>query len=225
MNTISNTPLAALATIEACRKNKSTSLDLCGLDLTEIPKEIADLTWLTELRISKNQIKKIEGLSTLINLESLELENNQIKKMKGLSTLTKLKVLYLENNQIKKMKGLSTLTKLEVLYLENNQIKKIKGLRTLTSLTSLQIQNNKITNIEPLLAFIPKGLMLKWDDKLKWEEKSIIIKDNPLIKPDIETAKLGNDAILAYFTEKKRAKRSKKYQIASKVIQFMIKKR
>ena len=203
MNTISNTPLAALATIEACRKNKSTSLDLCGLDLTEIPKEIADLTWLTELRISKNQIKKIEGLSTLINLESLELENNQIKKMKGLSTLTKLKVLYLENNQIKK----------------------IKGLRTLTSLTSLQIQNNKITNIEPLLAFIPKGLMLKWDDKLKWEEKSIIIKDNPLIKPDIETAKLGNDAILAYFTEKKRAKRSKKYQIASKVIQFMIKKR
>ncbi len=44
MNTISNTPQAALAKIEECRKTQSDSLDLSDLDLIEIPKEIADFT-------------------------------------------------------------------------------------------------------------------------------------------------------------------------------------
>ena len=88
MNSINNTPQAALKKIEKCRKAKSDSLDLSDLGLTEIPKEIADLTWLKRLFLNDNEIKKIEGLNTLTNLTDLWLSENQIEKIEGLSTLT-----------------------------------------------------------------------------------------------------------------------------------------
>ncbi len=93
MNTISNTPQAALEKIEECRKNKNDDLYLNNLDLIEIPKEIADLTWLKRLHIINNQIQKIEGLDKLVNLGSLNLHNNQIQKIEGLRACLKIKII------------------------------------------------------------------------------------------------------------------------------------
>ncbi len=51
-------------------------------------------------------IKKIEGLELLINLQELVLSGNQIKEIKGLDKLTNLRKLDLDGNQIREIKGL-----------------------------------------------------------------------------------------------------------------------
>ena len=47
---------------------------------------------------NKNRIKKIEGLSQLVNLEVLWLFDNQIKKIEGLENCKKLQHLNLSLN-------------------------------------------------------------------------------------------------------------------------------
>ena len=109
--------------------------------------------------------------------------------------------LHLEKNEIKKIEGLDTLHNLTELLLSKNEIEKIEGLSMLISLEILALHENKITDIEALLPFIQKGLILHWSDDSE-KENSILIKNNPLISPDIETVKLGNDAVLDYFAAK-----------------------
>jgi Leucine-rich repeat (LRR) protein len=70
--------------IAECKKNKNENLDLNYLLLSEIPKEIAELTWLKRLSLENNAIKKIQHLDRLVNLETqtnigyLSLCNNNI---------------------------------------------------------------------------------------------------------------------------------------------------
>jgi internalin A len=255
----SNTPQEALDRINQCKKTKNTTLDLCGLGLTQIPFEIAELTWLTRLWLHSNQLTKIEGLSTLTNLTQFFLHNNQLTKIEGLTTLTNLTTLWLDNNQLTKIEGLSTLTNLTELVLANNQLTKIEGLTTLTNLTSLYLyynqlikieglttltnltelnlsgnhltkieglitltnltelwlSNNHISDLSPLLFLIKKGINVKWSDDYNERENSILIKNNPLEIPDIETVQRGNEAILQYFEEKEAKKEVKKQNRAT----------
>lgn len=52
-------------------------------------------TALTWLDLSFNQISKIQGLETLVNLTDLSLFDNQIAELEGLDTLTALHCLSL----------------------------------------------------------------------------------------------------------------------------------
>jgi len=88
--------------IEQAIRNKSIELDLRGLRLLTIPKEVFEL----------------------INLEVLSLGGNQLTELPiEICKLTKLKKLYIEGNNIKKIpKEIVQLVNLEHLSAENNPI-------------------------------------------------------------------------------------------------------
>ncbi len=69
----------ALARIEQAKKEKSTTLDLSGLELTTLPDQLFDLVHLKELNLSGNNLTGIPPhISRLEALEVLKLWENQI---------------------------------------------------------------------------------------------------------------------------------------------------
>ncbi|HFA49533.1 MAG TPA: hypothetical protein ENJ95_11015, partial [Bacteroidetes bacterium] len=136
--------------IQEAMEKKATSLDLSRCGLKEIPKEIGEMTWLTELDFYRNQLQKIEGLEMLTALQALFLHNNQLKKIEGLEMLTALQTLTLSRNQLQKIEGLEMLTALQALYLGGNQLQKIESLERLTALQNLYLHDNQLQKIEGL---------------------------------------------------------------------------
>ncbi|HME50584.1 MAG TPA: leucine-rich repeat protein [Candidatus Lokiarchaeia archaeon] len=91
------------------------------------------------------KITEIKGLDVLGDrLLSLELDNNQIKKIEGLEALGNLQELHLDNNQIAKIEGIGTLGNLRELHLNSNQITRIVGLEALGNLRILTVHFNPI---------------------------------------------------------------------------------
>jgi internalin A len=126
-----------------------TYLDLSYNQLTEI-KGLESLTALEVLDLSSNQLAEIKGLESLGALNKLDLSYNRITEIKGLESLTALKVLRLTGNRITEIKGLESLTALEVLYLFSNQLAEIKGLESLCALNELNLSSNQLTEIKGL---------------------------------------------------------------------------
>ncbi len=93
---------------------KLTKLTLSKTSLTELPKEIGDLSMLKHLLVlGGGQLKSVpEEIGQLTNLEILDLWRNKLNSLpNSIQNLTKLKVLYIgENNfsiaEIKKIKQL-----------------------------------------------------------------------------------------------------------------------
>ncbi len=76
-----------------------TKLNLDGYQLTELPKNLENLTQLKVLVLSKNQLARLpKGLEKLTQLTSLNLSNNKLTDVKGLEKLTQLKELSLHSN-------------------------------------------------------------------------------------------------------------------------------
>ena len=142
---------------KGCDKEIAMFIDILDMSfnkLTEIPKEIFNLTNLKTLNISNNQITEIpKEIFNLTNLTYLDISNNKIKEIpKEIFNLTNLTDLYVSNNQISEMpKEICNLTNLTDLYVSNNQIseipKEIFNLTNLTNLTDLDISNNQIKEI------------------------------------------------------------------------------
>lgn len=74
-------------TLEKNIKNKQITLYLYNFYLTEIPEEIREFYWLKELHLNNNQIRSIDKLSNLIQLERLYLSDNAIENIENLSGL------------------------------------------------------------------------------------------------------------------------------------------
>ena len=116
------------------------------------------LVGLQKLVVSSNQISKIEGFETLVALQALDLSNNQISKIEGFDSLCSLQELDLGYNQISEIERLEHLSSLQKLYLSHNQIKEIEMLNNLVNLHTLSLHNNKIYEIKAL----EKLTSLKW---------------------------------------------------------------
>src|SRR5690606_11742866 len=102
----------ALKRIEEEKKKRTGRLNLSNCGLKEIPKEIANMTWLTTLNLYANYISKIEGLDNLIGLKSLSLSWNFISKIEGLDNLVRLNSLNLSKNQLAKIEDIIELKNL-----------------------------------------------------------------------------------------------------------------
>lgn len=98
----------------------------------------------------ENKITEIEGLEEFNKLEILGLQKNLISEIKGLDTLINLKELLLNSNNISKITGLEKLTKLKVFSAYSNKITKIEGLNTLHNLEILYLSGNLISGIKGL---------------------------------------------------------------------------
>ena len=93
---------------------------------------------LTTLELYENRLRTLDGVETLVLLETLDLSFNKLRSIpvSPLKDLTKLTKLYLAENQIAEIPemALRPLVNLEVLDLGMNGIREIRGLETLVNL-------------------------------------------------------------------------------------------
>lgn len=106
------------------------------------------------LQLGDNQISSIAGLelNNLILLQSLFLHHNEITRVDGLNSLVNLKELVLDGNRIKYIDPGSFvgLTRLQELRMEENGLRSLANLHPLVALNSLQLGMNRITDVASL---------------------------------------------------------------------------
>ena len=121
-------------------------LNLIENQLTELPKEIGNLTNLKELWFSDNQLTELpKEIGNLSNLTLLTLNDNQLTELpKEIGNLSNLKELWLYRNQLTELpKEIGNLSNLTDLWLWDNQLKELpKEIGNLSNLTSILLWNN-----------------------------------------------------------------------------------
>ena len=137
-----------------------TELDLAGLQLEELPAQIAKCTQLETLLLGKWNRKARRSVGNgnkltefpdvvlqLTNLKILNLRNNKITCIpEDLGQLSNLTHLYLGCNQITSIpEAIGLLSNLTHLYLNNNQITSIpEAIRGMKKLEKLDLQGNPL---------------------------------------------------------------------------------
>lgn len=145
------TPLEkALERIEACRRTRSTELDLSGFGLDAIPEAVFELTWLKLLDCSLNQISDLSPLRGLPVLQWLGCGFNQIIDLSPLRGLPALQSLECGSNQIIDLSPLRGLPALQLLTCDWNLISDLSPLGGLPALQSLSCSANQISDLSPL---------------------------------------------------------------------------
>ena len=128
-----------------------TTLNLDYNELTELPKEIGNLTQLTHLDLSINKLTKLpKEIGNLTQLIELYLTNNKLTKLpKEIGNLTQLTYLDLSDNELTELpKEIGNLLQLIALYLHNNNLTELpKEIGNLTQLTRLDLSYNKLTKL------------------------------------------------------------------------------
>lgn len=134
------TPLVTIKPLKIDKENKN------------IPKisDIKQIEKATELVVSQNQLKSMDGIEKAKNLILLDAGFNQIANIAKIEKLQNLEVLYLETNKIKNIKPLQELTKLKELSLMENELTDISSLSNLSELRILKLTENKIEDITVL---------------------------------------------------------------------------
>ncbi|PZF87030.1 internalin [Listeria ivanovii] len=94
-------------------------------------------------------IKSLEGLQCLNNLEELHLSRNQISDLSPLKDLANLTLLCLNDNKLKNLNGIPS-AKLVRLLVDGNEITDISSLVHVPQLETLTISKNKLSNIDVL---------------------------------------------------------------------------
>jgi hypothetical protein len=148
--------LFVLDRIRAAKAEGASHLDLSSAGLTEIPKELNELTNLTSLDVGGNSLGA-EGarvLSKLTNLTSLDVGLNGLEAegARALSTLTNLTSLNVGYNSLGDdgARSLSTLTNLTSLNVGVNRLTSLEGLRPLLEqLRDLRIDDCPIVDPPP----------------------------------------------------------------------------
>ena len=138
------------AIIEQAKKEHARTLDLGGLSLTEIPKEVFEMEWLTELILSSVWYEHNPQTDTWEEKHSSnQLGNNRISSLpieiKGLELLEKLVISGIGENL--SLKPLSS-TYLTTLYATSNGINTVEDIAHMP-LRVLDLSDNIIEEIEP----------------------------------------------------------------------------
>ena len=142
--------------LDECRNNQNKLLHLNGLELTELPEEISEFTWLNGLSCNNNLISDIGLLSNMTNLISLSFNGNLVTDLSPLFKLTRLKMLWFGNNKVVDISPIKELNKLCGLFCFNNQIVDIEPMISLPMLEQLTIHSNPISNLNLLDKLTPQ---------------------------------------------------------------------
>lgn len=127
--------------IEECKLNQSVRLDLAGLEVEDIPKEVWEFTWLVQLNLGsaaieengrkkyyRNKIREISAdIGNLLNLRFLDISYNRLESLpESIGNLIELESLYLESNQLQEIpESIGNLLKLRRLDLRYNKLSQI----------------------------------------------------------------------------------------------------
>jgi Leucine-rich repeat (LRR) protein len=120
------------------------------------------------LYLQHNNIKKLENLSSLVNLQKLYLDNNHIEVVEDLDTMYKLEELYISNQELPEgvhmtfddssMKAISG--SLTILNATNCQIEDIMNLGWLENVTKLNLSKNQIENLDAVQFVLSSNISL-----------------------------------------------------------------
>jgi internalin A len=136
--------------IQVTLETRSQELNLEGLNLSELPDSLGQLTQLQRLDVSRNRLTQLpDSLSSLVQLRELNLYINQFKTVPNpIARLASLQILNLGENQLIEVpEWLGRLTRLQSLDVTNNQLSIIPDLSKLTHLESLYLYNNLLTSL------------------------------------------------------------------------------
>ncbi|MXV75357.1 hypothetical protein F4Z99_13935, partial [Candidatus Poribacteria bacterium] len=122
---------------------KLRSLNFHGAQHIKDLKPLANLTSLTELHLTDNQISDISPLAGLVSLRHLHLKNNQISDISPLEKLTQLQRLGLGQNLISDVSSLTKLIQLKWLGIYNNLISDLSSLEPLLESTIILSHSNQ----------------------------------------------------------------------------------
>ena len=131
-------------------------LDLSGKGLTDADLlPLAEMTNLTSLTLSKNEIADISPLAGLTNLTSLNLRDTNISDLSSLAGLTELSYLNISGGNIQDLSPLRNLIKLQELNLSSNEpsnfdLNDLSPLSDMKDMQRLNIDVGTVTDLSPL---------------------------------------------------------------------------
>ena len=139
----------ALKRIEKVQAEKSTNLNLFGLELSSLPPEISNLTSLTRLDLNSNQFHVLPPeICKLTSLTRLSISNNHLSTLPSeISNLIKLNTLLLHGNKLSVLHSeIGKLFNLKYLRLDFNRLDALPPeIGKLTSLTKIYLSNNQLS--------------------------------------------------------------------------------
>ncbi|MDP8234242.1 MAG: leucine-rich repeat domain-containing protein [Candidatus Saelkia tenebricola] len=162
---------------------------------------LQNLSNLTYLKASSNQISDILPLANLTNLVELNLSDNLISNIKPLEKLFNLVDLNLCHNKIRDITPIENLADLTDLNLNVNLINNITPLKNLTNLVWLHLKYNFITDIQPLVD--NPGLYTEFPDSetrndmvdIRWNNLDLKVGSNNML----DIMKLINRCVDIYY--------------------------
>ena len=122
---------------------------------------IADLPELEVLWLPDNKIDKIAGLDRAKNLTQLVLSRNQIRSINGLAGAGALETLLLDHNQLGDLADFPSLKSLHTVDVSDNLLQSLNGLGGLPKLWTVIATNNPLTDAEAVRAVRTRGGKLK----------------------------------------------------------------
>ena len=150
--------------------------------LKYIPTEPYPTTTGEFISFTGNQLKNVDGLINLTNVNHLSLNHNELTNVNGLSNLTHSGLgLALQHNKLKNVDGLRNLTSASQLNLEYNELTNVNGLSNLKSVSRLYLHENPLTNVDGLANLEVKHLVavdIRYSGK-KLPANSIFCTKNP----------------------------------------------
>ena len=160
---------AVLTRIRQNQAEKGESLSLFGLNLTQIPNEVFELTHLKSLDLYDNALEEIpNAINKLTLLENLLVSKNKMSQLPDtLADLKNLKKIKLDENQFEVYPSvLNAIQSLENISLEDNQIRVLPSETTqLPNLKLLDLRGNPLMNIpREKLKFLKNDLNKLFED-------------------------------------------------------------
>ncbi|MFN7819132.1 MAG: leucine-rich repeat domain-containing protein, partial [Cyanobacteriota bacterium] len=125
-------------------------LDLSGLEISELPPELEELTSLRSLDCSDTQVSDLEPLRGLPSLQTLYCSHTQVSDLEPLRGLPSLQELYCSDTQVSDLEQLRGLPSLQSLNCSGTQVSDLEQLRGLPSLQSLDCTYTQVSDLESL---------------------------------------------------------------------------
>ncbi len=137
--------------IDKAIRERSVSLNLIGIGLTQLPPSLSQLSQLQKLYLADNQLTTLPAwLGQLTELQLLVLDGNPLVTVPDcLVQLTQMQKLHLGDNQLATLPDwLGQLTHLQVLYLYGNHLATLpESLGQLTQLRELVLSSNQFATL------------------------------------------------------------------------------